>query len=158
MKNLKASLIFTILFILGFSLSSQAQNLIKPEELNSKLLKETFENLFVDVLETEETYIKIDDYYKYYLDIDADKRYILISSSFKLNDKASKENIMELLNIINRDVVLVRAYTSADYKTITYNYYFWIGGGFTMKSLYESINLMKAAMNLSLEKDTKGVL
>ncbi len=158
MKNLQASLIFSILFLFGFTANLNAQKLISPEELTPTFLKETFESLFIEVLETEETYISINNSYKFYLDIDEDKRFVLLNASFKLSDKATKENVRELLNIINSEVALIKAYSNDDFTSITYNYYFWTGGGFTKKSLFESANLMKAALNLCLDKDTKGIL
>ena len=53
---------------------------------------------------------------------------------------------------------MITAYTNEDHSTITYIYYFWTDGGFTAKSLVGSLKLVDAALDLSLEKDTKGLL
>jgi hypothetical protein len=63
-----------------------------------------------------------------------------------------------LLNIINKDVALVKAYTDEKFSSITYMYYFWTEGGFTARSAVSAVKLMDAAINLSLSKDEKGVL
>lgn len=157
MKNLKLSKLF-YLFILFFSLHSTAQRVIETNELNTNLLKETFNNAFIDVLETTENYIVIKNTYKTYLDIDKDKRYILISNTYKLVNGTSKKDALELINKLNNDVALVKTFYTESSNTITFYYYFWTEGGFTQKSLIGSLRLYKLALDLSLQVDTAKLI
>lgn len=158
MNKLKSSLILGIFFLIFTPGLSLGQKLIQGESVTPKLLKETFENAYVEVLEVADDYIQIKDFHKFYLDIDSKKRYIIISTSYKLAEGAKPADISELLNIINKDVALLKSYVNDEKDIITYSYYFWTNGGFTQKSLVSSIGLFKAALDLCLEKDTKGVL
>ncbi len=157
MKNLNVSKLFC-LFILFFSLHSNAQRVIEANELNTNLLKETFNNAFIDVLETTENYIVIKNTYKTYLDIDKDKRYILVSNTYKLVNGTSKKDALELINKLNTDVALVKIFYTESSNTITFYYYFWTEGGFTQKSLIGSLRLYKLALDLSLQVDTAKLI
>jgi len=157
MKNLNVSKLFC-LFILFFSLHSNAQRVIETNELNTNLLKETFNNAFIDVLETTENYIVIKNTYKTYLDIDKDKRYILVSNTYKLVNGTSKKDALELINKLNTDVALVKIFYTESSNTITFYYYFWTEGGFTQKSLIGSLRLYKLALDLSLQVDTAKLI
>ena len=157
MKNLNVSKLFC-LFILFFSLHSNAQRVIEANELNTNLLKETFNNAFIDVLETTENYIVIKNTYKTYLDIDKDKRYILVSNTYKLVNGTSKKDALELINKLNTDVALVKIFYTESSNTITFYYYFWTEGGFTQKSLIGSLRLYKLALDSSLQVDTAKLI
>lgn len=158
MNKFHATLVFGFLFLLFSPSLGLSQKLIQAEELTPKFLKETFESAYIEVLEVADDYIQIKDFHKFYLDIDSKKRYVAISVSYKLAPEAKEADIAELLNIINRDVALIKAYTNETNDIITYSYSFWTNGGFTQKSLVSSIGIIKAALDLCLEKDTKGVL
>lgn len=154
MKNLKLSSFF-YLFVLLISVQfATAQRLVNATEVTPAFLKETFDNAYIEVLEVKDTYIKVKNTYNVYLDIDANKRFITLSSVYNLVDGASKKDALELVNKLNTEVALIKTYYSESTNTITYYYYFWTDGGFTQKSLISSLRLYKTALDLSLEKDT----
>lgn len=158
MNKLSLSTILFALLLLFAPLSGFAQKIIEPESITPAFLKETFENAFIEVLEVEEDYIKIKDYHQFYIDIDPKKRFVTISVSYALAPDAKPENVLKFLNLVNKDVAMIKAYTNEDYSTVSYYYYFWTNGGFTQKSLVSSIGIIKAALDLCLEKDTFNVL
>ena len=154
MKNLKLSSFF-YLFVLLISVQfATAQRLVNATEVTPAFLKETFDNAYIEVLEAKDTYIKVKNTYNVYLDIDANKRFITLSSVYNLVDGASKKDALELVNKLNTEVALIKTYYSESTNTITYYYYFWTDGGFTQKSLINSMRLYKTALDLTLEKDT----
>lgn len=157
MKTIK-KLLITLSIVCLTNLSLQAQKLIQPEEITVQSLSDIYDAALIDITVKDESYLKVKNMYEYFVDIDPKKRYITYSVSFSLNPDAKKEDVSELLNIINKDVALVKAYTNEDYSTITYFYYFWTDGGFTAKSLVGSLKLIDAALTLCVDKDTKGVL
>lgn len=157
MKTFK-QLFLSLSFILFTSLSVQAQKVIQPNEITPEYLAEIFDAALLEVTGVEEDYIKVKDVFEYYVDIDAAKRYVSFSASFAFKSGSKKADISEFLNRINTEVALVKAYTNDDFTAITYIYYFWTDGGFTAKSLAGSLKLVDAALNLCLDKDTRGVL
>lgn len=158
MKILKLSsvvLLFTLLFT---TTNSFSQKLISSNEVTSSLLKETFDNAFIEIQEVKDTYIKVKDVYSIYLDIDSNKRYITFSGVYNLIEGTSKKDALELVNKLNAEVALIKVYYSEASNSITYYYYFWTEGGFTQKSLIGALRLYKTALNLSLEKDTRRLI
>jgi len=150
-KSLKSLIVCTILFASSFV---SAQQLIQPEEITPKFLKETFEAAFIDIEEVGDTYIKIKDTYSIFIDIDSKKRYVTLSGIYRIVDGAKKEKVMDLMNKINGEVALVKVVYSEKSNNMGYYYYFFTEGGFTKKSLISAVKLYKTALDLSLKKDT----
>ena len=147
MKTLKNSTLFYLLVLLISVQFATAQKLVTAAEVTPAFLKETFDNAYIEVLEVKDTY-------NIYLDIDSNKRYVTLSSVYNLVDGAPKRDVLELINKLNAEVALIKTYYSESTNTITYYYYFWTDGGFTQKSLVNSMRLYKTALDLTLEKDT----
>ena len=154
MKTLKNSTLFYLLVLLISVQFATAQKLVTAAEVTPAFLKVTFDNAYIEVLEVKDTYIKIKNTYNIYLDIDSNKRYVTLSSVYNLVDGAPKRDVLELINKLNAEVALIKTYYSESTNTITYYYYFWTDGGFTQKSLINSMRLYKTALDLTLEKDT----
>ena len=127
-KSLKSLIVCTILFASSFV---SAQQLIQPEEITPKFLKETFEAAFIDIEEVGDTYIKIKDTYSIFIDIDSKKRYVTLSGIYRIVDGAKKEKVMDLMNKINGEVALVKVVYSEKSNNMGYYYYFFTEGGFT---------------------------
>lgn len=157
MKNFKLST-FLFLLVLFTSFGSFAQRVISSDELTPQLLKETFDNAYIEVLDTKDTFIKVKDVFSVYLDIDKNKRYVALNATYNLSDKATPAKALELMNKLNGEVALIKTYYTPKSNTITYYYYFWTEGGFTQKSLIGAFKLFKTALNLSLEKDTEMLI
>ena len=154
MKTLKLSSVVYLFVLFLATTNSFSQKVINANEVTPAFLKETFDNAYIEVLEVKDTYIKIKNTYNIYLDIDSNKRYVTLSSVYNLVDGAPKRDVLELINKLNAEVALIKTYYSESTNTITYYYYFWTDGGFTQKSLINSMRLYKTALDLTLEKDT----
>ncbi len=157
MKMFKLSTVLC-LFVLLTSMSSFAQRVVAAEDLTTQILKETFDNAYIEVLEVKDTYIKVKDVFSVYMDIDKSKRYIAFNSTYNLAEGTSPAKALNLMNKLNAEVALIKAYYTESSNTITYYYYFWTEGGFTQKSLVSALKLYKTALNLSLEKDTEMLI
>lgn len=158
MKILKLSSIIYMVALFFATTTSFSQRLINSDELTPQLLKETFDNAYIEVLETKDTYIKVKDLFSMYLDIDKSKRYIAINSTYNLIDGARPADALALTNKLNTEIALIKTYYNQDLNTITYYYYFWTEGGFTQKALINAFRLYKTALNLSLQKDTDKLI
>lgn len=146
------------LLIMLFATKAFSQSLVTTDELSPSLLKETFENAYIEVLETQESYVKVKDVFTMYLDIDKTKRFVTISSTYNLVEGASQTDALTLVNKLNTEVALVKIYYNQITNTITYYYYFWTEGGFTQRSLIGAFRLYKTALSLSLQKDTEKLI
>lgn len=146
------------LLIMLFATKAFSQSLVTTDELTPSLLKETFENAYIEVLEVKDTYIKVKDVFTVYMDIDKSKRYVAFNSTYNLAEGTSPAKALALMNKLNAEVALLKAYYTESSNTITYYYYFWTDGGFTQKSLVSALKLYKTALNLTLEKDTEMLI
>lgn len=159
MKVLTKTTVFSFLvFFLTLTDLATAQKIISSEEITPQLLKETFENAYIEVLDVKDTYIKVKDVFTVYMDIDKNKRYIAFNSVYNLVEGTSPAKALALMNKLNAEVALIKAYYTESSNTITYYYYFWTDGGFTQKSLVSALKLYKTALNLSLDKDTEKLI
>ncbi len=157
MKMFKLSTVLCF-FIMFASFGSFAQRVVSSDELTTQVLKETFENAYIEVLDVKDTYIKVKDVFTVYMDIDKNKRYIAFNSVYNLVEGTSPAKALALMNKLNAEVALIKAYYTESSNTITYYYYFWTDGGFTQKSLVSALKLYKTALNLSLDKDTEKLI
>lgn len=146
------------LLIMLFATKAFSQSLVTTDELSPSLLKETFESAYIEVLEVKDTYIKVKDVFTVYMDIDKSKRYVAFNSTYNLAEGTSPAKALALMNKLNAEVALLKAYYTESSNTITYYYYFWTDGGFTQKSLVSALKLYKTALNLTLEKDTEMLI
>lgn len=158
MKKLQKSTIIYVVALLLSSTFSFAQNIISEQDLTSALLKETFSNAYVEVLETKDDYIKVKDIFNVYLDIEKSKAYVAFNSTYTLVDNTSQADALALMNKINAEVALIKTHYEPSSNSITYYYYFWTNGGFTQKSMINAFKLYISALKLSLEKDTNKII
>lgn len=157
MKMFKLSTVLC-LFLLFASIGSFAQRVVSADDLTPQLLKETFDNAYIEVLDVKDTYIKVKDVFTVYMDIDKSKRYVAFNSTYNLVEGTSPAKALALMNKLNAEVALIKSYYTESSNTITYYYYFWTEGGFTQKSLVSALKLYKTALNLSLDKDVEKLI
>lgn len=62
-----------IVFFFFLGTTAFSQNLVPAENLTPALLKQTFENAYIKVLETQDGFIKVQDTYDVFIDIDPSK-------------------------------------------------------------------------------------
>lgn len=150
--NYKQTVLLVLLICSVFA--ATAQRLILPDDLSPSTLKNICEDAAIKVEETKETYIKVKETFRMYLDIDKDKRYIHINTSYPLVDGTTPENALALINKLNMEIVLIKCYYVIDKNTIYYSSYFWTENGFSNRTLINAIRMFSKAISLSLEKDT----
>jgi hypothetical protein len=146
---------FVLIAILCIAFKSYSQNLIDNTSLNGNLLGKIFNNAYVEVLETKDNYIKIKDKYTAYIDIDANKRYLVISGSYSLNanSKTSDLEKLEFVNKINAEIALIKSSYSSSNNSITYKAYLWIEKGFNDVTLIKMWKSYITALDLAITKD-----
>jgi len=155
MKLLKLKMFVMLLFLSAITFS---QNLIQPQEITSEKLSQIMKSAYYDVIDVKESYISIKDGVKTFFDIDKNKRFISFSGSFSLNENFSKEQKLALLNEINTQVLLIKAYHKESNNSINYIYHFWTEGGFTDTSLVKAYKIYKSALTRTLEIDKQKII
>lgn len=108
------------LLIMLFATKAFSQSLVTTDELSPSLLKETFESAYIEVLEVKDTYIKVKDVFTVYMDIDKSKRYVAFNSTYNLAEGTSPAKALALMNKLNAEVALLKAYYTESSNTITY--------------------------------------
>lgn len=154
--TLLSKLALVFLFFLGTTAFSQ--NLVPAENLTPALLKQTFENAYIKVLETQNEFIKVQDTYDIFIDIDPSKRYVCFSSSYSLVAGTSQKDALELMNQLNTEIILVKSYYIEKNNSINYIAYFWTERGFNPQTMVSAFKMYVSALTLSLQKDTKKII
>lgn len=149
---------FVVALLLFTTFSGFSQQIITAEQSTSTFLKKTLEDAYIDVLETKDNYLKTKDTFNIFLDLDPNKRYIMFNSSYLIADNTSAMASLELMNMLNSEIALIKCYYDKESNTINYIYYFWIEGGYTQKTLISAYKLFKSALSLSLDKDTNKLI
>lgn len=153
MKTTNFKLILIAILCIAFK--SYSQNLIDNTSLDGKSLAQIFNKAYVEVLKTNDSYIKIKDRYTAYVDIDTKKRYLVISASYSLNSKSKTSNLekLEFINKLNAEIALIKSFYSSSNNSITYKAYLWIENGFNDVTLVKMWKSYIAALDLAITKD-----
>tara|TARA_R110002012_G_scaffold275325_2_gene461896 strand:+ start:1962 stop:2435 length:474 start_codon:yes stop_codon:yes gene_type:complete len=153
MKTIKTLSIALLLLATSFSF---AQNGLQDgEAVSASKLKTLFEDAYIDVLDTQDTFIKVKDSKTVYVDVDSKKRFISFNSVYNLQKGVSDKEILELFNKVNKDVIMLKCYYSKEGNTVSFFYYYWIDGGYSNKTVINAFKLFQVGIDLALTKDEK---
>lgn len=151
--------LFLLLSLLILSVNSIfSQDLIYHDKVNTNQLKEIFDNAYITVLETTDEYVKIKDQSTVYVDVYPSTKYLTLSLTFSLKNDTPKTEISELLNKLNKEVVMLKAWCNDANHSIVFSYYVWLDGGIAPKTLISSVKFFQLAMNLALTKDVNKII
>jgi hypothetical protein len=153
MKTIKTLSIALLLLATSFSF---AQNGLQDgEAVSASKLKTLFEDAYIDVLDTQDTFIKVKDSKTVYVDVDSKKRFISFNSVYNLQKGVSDKEILELFNKVNKDVIMLKCYYNKEGNTVSFFYYYWIDGGYSNKTVINAFKLFQVGIDLALTKDEK---
>ena len=139
-------------------LAVNAQKLILPAEITPDLLKNICEDAAIKVDETKDTYLKVTETFTIFLDINKDKKFIYLNTSYPLVEGTTPLQAYTLMNKLNREIILIKCYYIAEKNSIYYGYDFWTESGFSNRSLVNAIKMFSNAASLSLQKDTDKLI
>lgn len=141
----KHKLVVLLFFV--FSASFSFGQVIKETAVDTSFLQKVMLENQLEVLEKGKDYLLVMDEILYYLDLDPQQQYIRISSTFSLKEGASLQEVEALSNALNKQIPLLRNYYSERLETISFEYYFWIKGGFTKEAFWASVLYYKDALS-----------
>lgn len=154
--NFKAVALSAIFICSSFI--GNAQKLIVAADITPELLKNICEDAAIKVEEAKDNYLKIKDRFTFYIDIDKEKRFLFLNTSYPLVAGTTAAQALALMNKLNREIIMVKFYYIADKNTINYNYDFWTENGFSNRTFINVIKMFSSALSLALEKDTEKLI
>lgn len=133
-------------------------DIVSKENVSIDMIKKIFENSYYEIKDVKPTYITIKDVFTIYIDLDDDKRYITLSVIWPLYTNFNDRERYELLNKINKEVLLTTAYINSDASKMTVKATIWLEGGNSAKNIVMTEKLFVKALNLILDKDDKKII
>ncbi|WP_261510453.1 hypothetical protein [Chryseobacterium paludis] len=132
--------LLTVLLISFFTGLFTAQTLVKPADFKISSLGTFLKSKGYEVLEQDETYIKIanKDKATLFLDVDAGKKFINLNVNILITKGVAKDKINALINEINQ-LAMIKAEYIESQNSINFKYYFWITNGFTNETLEDAV-------------------
>lgn len=130
----------TLLMICFFANIIMAQKVIKPADLKVANLATFLKSKGYNILEQEETYLKISDSGNNHIFIDKDpgNKFLHLNVKILLLDKAKKPQITALLEKINGLDMISARYIESD-NSVFFQYFFWTTNGFTYETLEDAV-------------------
>jgi len=164
-------IVFLMLLTISSSLSArhkdnvpQQQNqnaavqLISNANVSKDLVKSIFEGAYSDIKINEKGDMIVNDSWPIYIDIDDQKRYVTFSVYWQVNDSATDEDKLELLNTLSSGILCISSHFDETGKTIALKYDLWVEGGITYKNLIAAEKIFVKCLSLALDKDVKKVI
>ncbi|MEO1052403.1 MAG: hypothetical protein AAFX87_17360 [Bacteroidota bacterium] len=159
---MKKLLIVIQLCFWSVMMNAQAQDIISSENLTAQKLKEIFESAYADVAAVDPNgkYIAVKESagLKVYMDIDAKKRYITYSISFKCDERFSECEILALVNQLSTQVLMISPSYMREKRNLLIKYDYWVDAGVTSKSIVKTEKQFMEAVKLAFKKDIQKIL
>ena len=144
--------------ILLFGLSSMAQSLVKPSQVNLHYLKTLFENAKIKVEDLTPDHLKIRQIYQLRVDIDYDRQFITFKTNYALKEKVTEGQAIALANRLNSEIPLAKIFYDKATHTMCYQYQYWIKDGFTAQGLISATDFFSKLISLSFDKDKERLI
>lgn len=132
--------ILTVLLISFLANFFTAQTLVKPADFKISAVGTFLKSKGYEILEQEETYIKIanKDKATLFMDVDAGKKFINLNVNILIKKEVSEDKIDNLIRAINQLAMIKAEYIAAQ-NSINFKYYFWMTNGFTNETLEDAV-------------------
>ena len=111
--------------------------IISPKNISSELLKQLFEDAYLDASIDKKTgNIIIKENWSTWIYIDEEKRYFSFNISFTIKKKSKLVDRVEYTHNVSKEFILIKAYN--DNGGITFSTYIWLEGGVTPKNIIKT--------------------
>lgn len=134
-----------------------AEALMDRDNLSSEMLRELFEDAYMEVEVDEDGDLTIRENFRVYVFPSADAGYIRFASFFKARPEAPREAKLRFVNAINENLVLARAYVT-EAGGLAFEHYVCIDGGITPRSVVLTFKRFLAVLGGIGTYDTEDVL
>ncbi len=130
---------------------------IYPEAISSDVLKQLFEEAYMEVTVDTDGDLIVKDNYRCYLRPDADGRLISIYAIFGASPTAAQAEKLAYVNRVNDQVKMIRASVSANGKFF-YDYYLSVEGGISKRSIVMAVRRFFSCLGSALHEDNANVV
>ena len=128
------------LMICFFANITMAQKVIKPADLKVANLATFLKSKGYNILEQEETFLKISDTgnNNLFIDVDPGNKYLHLNVKILLKAKTKRDKIDKLMTDINGLDMISARYIESD-NSVFFQYFFWMTNGFTYETLEDAV-------------------
>jgi hypothetical protein len=153
----KRGFLIIVLFFLSLSFI-YGEEIIDKESLNVEKVHQLFKDAFYEVTLDPKGFLVLKDIFKIYVDLDPKNRYISFSVYFPIREDASMAERYKLLNVLNKEIILIRSFIQDSNNVITIQYYLYLENGTTPKNVIVAEKMFVNALRLVLDKDPTKII
>ncbi len=134
-----------------------ADDILKPEDVNSAVLKEMFDDAYMETSIDTDGDVKIKEKYSCYLRPDPDGRLVAVYAIFGAQDGAAGQAKLDYVNRVNDKVKLIRASVMGDGRYF-FDYYIPVDGGITKKGVVLAVRRFLSCIEAAMSEDSDNVV
>lgn len=114
---------------------------IKTENFTISKIADVLKSAGYEVLEKDPSYLKIKNKENstLFIDLDEDKKFLLLNTKILLKPGTTKQKINYLLDEANNLNMIKLKYIEAD-NSVFFQYFYWIAGSFTVESFKDAVS------------------
>lgn len=131
--------------------------LLLPQDVNSALLKQLFDDAYMETSVDSDGDVRIKERYSCFLRADPDGRLIALYAIFGANAGAPLPAKLEFVNRVNDQVKLIRASVMSDGRFFL-DYYIPVDGGVTKKAIVLAARRFLSCIEAAMGQDTGNVV
>lgn len=133
-----------------------SEQLVTKDTLSRQVVKDIFDNAYLETEDEEGDTFMVRDGYNFRVAVDSDKRFVHFRTIFGFREGALRQDQLEYVNDVNAGLIFIRA--SIINNFLIFDYYLFLEGGTTKKTIFQAYKFFQAIVGASLKKDTRGVL
>ncbi|MCA9465517.1 MAG: tetratricopeptide repeat protein [Nitrospira sp.] len=137
-------------------ISTMSEQLVTKDTLSRQVVKDIFDNAYLETEDEEGDTFMVRDGYNFRVAVDSDKRFVHFRTIFGFREGALRQDQLEYVNDVNAGLIFIRA--SIINNFLIFDYYLFLEGGTTKKTIFQAYKFFQAIVGASLKKDTRGVL
>ena len=134
-----------------------SEDILKPEDVNSAVLKEMFDDAYMETSIDTDGDVKIKEKYSCYLRPDPDGRLIAVYAIFGSQENATEQDKLDYVNRVNDKVKLIRASVMGDGRYF-FDYYVPVDGGITRKGIVLAVRRFLSTIEAAMSEDSGNVV
>jgi len=129
--------------------------IVSKDNLSKELLREVFEDAYMEVTYDSDGDLMIKDQYTHYVEVDKDSRFVAYRCNLRGNENATEMDRFKYVGMINREVIAIRvAETQSGYS---FDCYLWVEGGVTKRNIVLTFKRFASLVEYALSKAPEGL-
>ena len=134
-----------------------ADEIVTGENLSQDMLKQLFEDAYMDTTVDTDGDIIVKDGYKCFLRADPQGHWIRAYSIFRDSEEASQLDKLEFVNHVNDELVIIRASVASN-GALVFEHYIPVEGGITKRAIVFAVKRFLSGLPAAMSRDTANVI